>query len=123
MSETATFEPGEIVLARFPFTDLSGSKVRPVLVLRDLAELTGSADVIICALSSRTSPDTETIVRVVEGTMEFLPTNLKGTSEIHVAKIFTCDRRIIARRLGSLADGTLKRAQSVLEKVLLDRET
>jgi len=123
MSEAATFEPGEIVLARFPFTDLSGSKVRPVLVLRDLAALTGSDDVIICPLSSRTSPDTETIVRLVEGTMDFLPTNLRGTSEIHVAKLFTCDRRIIARRLGSLVASTLKRVRSVLGTVLLARAT
>lgn len=120
MRNPPTFEPGEIVLAKFPFTDLTGTKVRPVVVLRDLAEVTGSDDVIICPISSRQSPDTDTVVRLIEGTVEFLTTNLKGTSEVHVAKLFTCDRRIIARRIGILAQETFERVRAVLRRILLD---
>lgn len=115
MSGRPTFQQGEIVLARFPFTDLSAAKVRPVVVLRDLVDVTGSDDVIVCAISSRPGGPQATTLRLAAGTTEFLPTNLKGTSEIHVAKLFTCDRRIIARRLGGLAGETLEKTRRVLQ--------
>lgn len=99
---------------RFPFTDLTGAKVRPVVVLRDLDEVTGSDDVIICAISSQLSPKNAAIVPLTQGTVEFLPTNLKASSEIRVSKIFTCDRKIIARRLGALADETFNRVRKIL---------
>lgn len=118
MSDGATFEHGEIVLARFPFTDLTGSKVRPVVVLRDLAEVSGSDDVIICPVSSRVSAYPETVVRLEQDTLEFLPTNLKGSSEVHVAKLVTCDRRIIARRIGFLAAETTDRVHDILRPLL-----
>ena len=101
-------------MARFPFTDLSGTKVRPVVVLRDLTEVTGSDDVIMCAVSSQLLGPTDTTVQLVAGTVQFLPTNLKGSSEIHVAKLFTADRRIIARRLGILAEETFDQVRRIL---------
>ncbi|MCD4699809.1 MAG: type II toxin-antitoxin system PemK/MazF family toxin [Phycisphaerae bacterium] len=114
MNNRPSFEQGEIVLVRFPFTDLTGAKVRPVVVLRDLDEVTGSDDVIICAISSQLSPKNAAIVPLTQGTVEFLPTNLKASSEIRVSKIFTCDRKIIARRLGALADETFNRVRKIL---------
>jgi hypothetical protein len=44
-----TLARGEIVLTRFPFTDLSGSKVRPVLVLSPASV---GRDVVLAAISS-----------------------------------------------------------------------
>jgi len=52
------FAFGSIVLARFPFTDISGAKRRPALVLsRDNDR---RADVVVCFITSapRTGPDT-----------------------------------------------------------------
>lgn len=114
MNSRPSFEQGEIVLARFPFTDLAGTKVRPVVVLRDLDEVTGSDDVIVCAISSQLSPKSSDVVSLTQDTVEFLPTNLKASSEIRVSKIFTCDRKIIARRLGTLADETFNRIRKIL---------
>ena len=42
---------GEIVWAPFPFTDLSQSKVRPVLVIADVRE-TAESDWIVCEITS-----------------------------------------------------------------------
>ena len=44
---------GDIVLTAFDFTDLSGSKKRPVLVVADVG-LPGMGDWIVCELTSRT---------------------------------------------------------------------
>ena len=43
---------GDIVLTAFDFTDLSGSKRRPVLVVADVG-LPGMGDWIVCELTSR----------------------------------------------------------------------
>lgn len=43
---------GEIVLLRYPFSDLSGAKVRPAVVVNGLHE---SNDLIVVPLTSRTS--------------------------------------------------------------------
>ncbi len=51
------FAFGSIVLARFPFTDLSGDKRRPALVVsRDSHQ---RADLVVCFITSvpRTRPD------------------------------------------------------------------
>lgn len=114
MNNRPAFEQGEIVLARFPFTDLAGAKVRPVVVLRDLDEVTGSNDVIVCAISSQLSPKNADVISLTQDNVEFLPTNLKASSEIRVSKIFTCDRKIIARRLGALADETFNHVRKIL---------
>ena len=119
MKERPTFEPGEIVLARFPFTDLTGAKVRPVVVLRDLAEVTGGDDVIICPISSRLGGPDRTSVQITRDSVEFLSTNLKAASEIHAAKLFTSHRRLIARRLGMLAEATLSRLRELVRSLLL----
>lgn len=37
-----TFRSGDIVLVPFPFTDMSASKRRPALLLRNLGEFGGS---------------------------------------------------------------------------------
>jgi hypothetical protein len=48
----AKFVKGEVVVIPFPFSDLSGSKRRPALVLADLP----GADLILCQITSQNSP-------------------------------------------------------------------
>lgn len=45
---------GSIVLIRFPFSDLSQSKVRPAVVLADV----GRDDYVLCQVTSRSYGDT-----------------------------------------------------------------
>jgi mRNA interferase MazF len=84
---------GAIALARFPFTDLSGDKRRPVrIVSRDNGR---RADVVVCFITSvpRTGPDTAGI----EATPD---TGLKTRSTVRFDKLATLDRSVITSRLG-----------------------
>ena len=49
----AGFVKGDVVVIPFPFSDLSGSKRRPALVLADLP----GDDIILCQITSQYSKD------------------------------------------------------------------
>jgi len=46
----------DLVLVPFPFSDLSGQKVRPVLILSNDAYNQQSADVVVCGLTTNLRP-------------------------------------------------------------------
>ncbi len=79
---------GSIVLARFPFTDLSGDKRRPALVVsRDNDRRT---DLVVCFITSipRNGPDTAPIAATTA-------TGLKVPSVVRFDKVATLDRSVI----------------------------
>ena len=87
------FEFGAIVLARFPFTDLSGDKRRPALVVsRDNDR---RADVVVCLITSapRSDPDTAPIAATPG-------TGLKVPSVVRFDEVATLDRSVVTGRLG-----------------------
>jgi len=84
---------GTIVLARFPFTDLTGAKRRPALVVsrdNDRRE-----DLVVCFITSvpRAGPDMAPI-EAGKGT------GLKTASVVRFDKIATLERSVIAGRIG-----------------------
>jgi mRNA interferase MazF len=84
---------GAIVLARFPFTDPSGGKSRPVLVVsRDNDRRT---DVVVCFITSvpRTGPDMA-IIEASQGT------GLKLRSTVRFDKLATLEKSVITSRIG-----------------------
>ena len=54
-----TFEPGDVVLVRFPFTDLTALKKRPALIVSPSEFSKRNGDVVIVALTGQpqTEPD------------------------------------------------------------------
>jgi len=87
---------GAIALARFPFTDLSGDKRRPVLIVsRDNDR---RIDVVVCFITSvpRTGPD----MAVIDATPD---TGLKIRSTVRFDKLATLDKAVITGRLGNAA--------------------
>jgi mRNA interferase MazF len=88
------FPFGSIVLARFPFTDLSGDKRRPVLVISRDNER--RPDLVVCFITSvqRTGPDMASIAATTE-------TGLKVPPLVRFDKLATLDRSVIAGRIGA----------------------
>jgi mRNA interferase MazF len=84
---------GDIVLVPFPFTDLSGSKNRPALIL-----VVNKLDVTVCFISAQ--------LKWQEPTDIFLKLNLnnglKKDSLVRVTKIATLRNNLILGRLGSI---------------------
>lgn len=107
------FEPGDVVLVRFPFTNLATTKKRPALVLSPPAFAEGHGDLVVLALTSR--PQSDDALRLAEWKAAGLPkpTWLK-------ALIGTLSGRLIVRRVGKMARADTPRVAKALSE-LIDR--
>ncbi len=95
-----TLSRGEIVLTRFPFTDLSSSKVRPALVVSPAPV---GRDVVLAAISSvmrAALNPTDLVISV--GHPEFPSTGLRVDSVVRLHELFTVEQAVIVRRLGRI---------------------
>jgi mRNA interferase MazF len=90
---------GAIALARFPFTDLSGDKRRPVLIVSLLIVSRDNdrrTDVVVCFITS--VPRTGADMAVIDATPG---TGLKVRSTVRFDKLATLDKSVITGRLGN----------------------
>ncbi len=87
--------PGAVVLVRFPFSDLSGTKLRPAVVLADA----GRGDWTLCQVTSKPYGDARAI-QLEDAS--FAEGSLRIASYARPGKLFTANRDLIAGRLGRL---------------------
>lgn len=107
------YKPGDVLLVNFPFTDLSGTKQRPVLVISQEWYNRKKMDVILAAITSnvpsRLAPD-DCLLTVDEQRQAGLPRR----SMIKLGKLVTLDQRLIRKKLGSLPASTLGKLRLIL---------
>ena len=99
---------GDIVLIPFPFTDLSGQKVRPALVLFAAAR---GEDCIVAFISSRPTRKPQRFEIAITASKR---NGLKFDSMIKVAKMATLQKKIIIGNLGAAESDTVSRVESAL---------
>jgi mRNA interferase MazF len=87
-------DKGDIILITFPFTDLSGSKLRPAVVLSD-----SGLDITVCFITTQTQWQEPTDVLMLPNTIN----GLKKSSLIRVSKIATIDKKLAKGLLGKLS--------------------
>jgi len=100
---------GDVVLIPFPFTDLSGNKTRPAIVLAER-----ESDVIVAFISTRFHYKEETDILI-------LPTSengLKKDSLIRVSKIATLEKSLVLGRLGALNAAIITQVNEALKQIL-----
>ena len=101
------FIKGDVVVIPFPFSDLSGSKRRPALVLADLK----GDDIILCQITSQQNDDS---YAVSLNNKDFSNGSLPVNSNIRPNRIFTADKTIIIKKAGSISNTKMK---SVIDSV------
>jgi len=92
-----------VVLVKFPFSDLSGAKVRPALVLASA----GNDDWLLLQITSNPYSDTQAIE--IDDT-SFVTGGLQRTSYVRPGKIFTANSSIIQRSVGQVDQKVTKKA-------------
>ena len=86
---------GDIVVIPFPFSDLSGSKKRPALVLANFR----NDDILLCQITSQQSNDTSALAL---NSTDCISGSLPVDSFIRPLRIFTADKNIILRKVGKI---------------------
>jgi len=100
---------GDIVLIRFPFTDLSGSKNRPALVL-----VSRQSDVVVAFITSNMIHNENWDV-VLEPNSQ---NGLKQISTIKISKIATLNKSLVLGKIGQIDSFNLLKVNEGLSTLL-----
>lgn len=103
---TTRYKRGDVVLVPFPFTDLTGVRQRPAVVVSAEWFNDTHADVALAAITSQIpatlGPD-EILIAGSDRALTGLPRN----SILRVVKLFALDRSLVRRQLGTLPSGLI----------------
>lgn len=91
-----SYSKNEVILVRYPFSNLSGSKVRPAIVVNDSHT---SQDVIIVPLTSKVSP-------LLAGEFVLADWKIAGLNVPSAAKrgLYTVHQTLVMKSIGKLSD-------------------
>ena len=113
-------EAGQVVVFRFPQTDLEEGKLRPALLL---GKLPGNYDDwLICMISSQTRQFIEGFDEIVqERDNDFGESGLKATSVIRVGRLAVVSGDILIGAIGQVSSERLSRAKKHIADWLVEK--
>ncbi len=114
MPPTTNFEPGDVVLVAVPFTDQSGTKKRPAVIISSSTYNQQHPDLIILPITSQLRPGMNWDIPMVHWREAGL---LKPSTGKPV--LATVEKTIIVKKLGRLHAEDLRTLQAGLKKMLI----
>ena len=108
ISKKRTMIKGDIILVPFPFTNLSGSKIRPALVL-----ISSEIDVAIAFITTQFNWIDNGCVEIRAS----LKNGLKKNSLIRLDKLATIDKTIVLGKIGSLSSKEIENINLKLKDI------
>lgn len=105
------FAAGQVVILPFPYSDLTGQKHRPVLLLASARH----NDWIICQITSNPYSDPMAVPLSVGS---FASGGLHHTSYARPSKLFTANESLIIAQAGTLNDSTLRAVRDAVVAVI-----
>lgn len=105
------YKKGSVVLVPFPFTDLSGSKVRPAVII---SEGKIGSDVVVLFITSQRKLKAKHTVAITADEQNGIKTN----SKVICSKIATLEAKTILGELGKINTSMQKKIDVELKKVL-----
>jgi mRNA interferase MazF len=104
-------EKGEVVLIRFPFSDLSNFKIRPALVIANLE----GEDVMVCQISSKERKDSHAVLLSGDN---FQEGRLRENSSIRPNKIFTASKAIVFDKVGRVKKEKTREVENKIVEII-----
>ena len=123
MPSTTTFRRGQVVVVAVPFSDASGTKRRPALVVSAEAFHRGLTDVLVCPISSqpryhRTPGTGDCPLR------NWRRVGLRHPSTVRVSKLLAVDKQVIGKVIGALVPDDLATIANTIRRAFdLHRKT
>ena len=102
---------GELVVVRFPFSDLSGFKLRPAIVLG----CASTDEYILCQVTSQPNPGAPSITL---RSIDLADGYMRVDSFVRPSKLFTADNSIIQCTIGKLCEAKLAEIRTALYTAL-----
>lgn len=103
----ARFVRGDVIVIPFPFSDLTQTKRRPALVLKDLP----GNDLILCQITSQT---VRNAAAISINLTDFQQGSLNKLSNVRPDRLFTADQDLILYKAGTLKS---EKMREILTKV------
>jgi len=115
MEQVSMTEQGDLLLVPFPFSDQSGKKVRPVIVISSNEFNRDSEDLIVVGVTSNISKDKYTINLTNNNLDEG---NLTVLCCVKVENVLKLDKGLIIKKIGRINKNTLKEIVSKLSEII-----
>ncbi len=113
-------QAGQLVLTPFPYTDLSGAKLRPVLMLRQAPRFD---DWLVCMVSSRIEQAEAGFDEVLQpADSDFNKSGLKAPSVFRLSRLAVLDGSLLVGSIGAIADERLVRVRQRLAQWIVGAE-
>jgi len=104
------YKKGAVILVPFPFTDLSGSKVRPAIIVSNREV---GSDIVVVFLTSKKAFKGKYLVSISPNK----DNGLKAKSKIVCFKLATLDTKIVLGELGTVSTKEQKQIDTHLKKI------
>lgn len=110
---------GDVVLVSFPFTDLSGTKLRPAVIISENSVHRETSDYTLLFLSSVViEPLSSYELLFADTHSDFKQSGLKKNSVFKANKIATIQESLIKRKLGILGDQIRNELSEVFKRTI-----
>jgi len=117
MPSTTIYNRGEVVVVQVPFSNGTGTKPRPALIISDHSFHGALPDVIVCPISSqpryyaKPGPG-DCPIRAWQAL------HLRYASTVRVSKTLSIDKKIVGKKLGILEQPDMAKVESALRAAL-----
>lgn len=109
------YKQGDILLIPIPFSDLTSSKKRPVLVLSNNYYNTKTEDIIVAAITSNIASKGYSIVISNKNLQEGI---LHVTSCVRVDKTYTLSQSIVIKKFGTVKPEIVNTIKEMLNQLI-----
>jgi mRNA interferase MazF len=111
-------DQGDIALIPIPFTDLSSSKRRPVIVVSNNAYHRDTRDMIVVAMTSNPAP-VDYSFRIESADLDRGTLNHPGT--VRVDKIYALSQTLVVKTFGHVNAAVLDRIRTLVQDLMAKR--
>ena len=115
MKSGIMFEQGEIVIVPFPFSDLSATRKRPVLILSKNKNNLVYDDIVTCGITSNLK---DSFNSVLFDNSDLDKGAIPVKSRIKVDKLFTLDKSIILKKIAKLNKVAFEKVKEVFKELI-----
>ncbi len=110
---------GDIVLIPIPFTDLTSTKRRPVIVISNDAYNQTTADIVVVAM---TSNPVAVAYSLTIDSADLTEGTLNRPSKVRVDKIYTLSQSIVVKRFSQVKQTVLHQIRGLLQELVSEND-